>query len=368
MKQLKEIRTADLAAEHAAYKREIDSAVFRVLERGVFILGEEVANFEKQFASYLGAKHVVAVANGTEALALSLLAAGVKSGDEVIAPALTAVPTVAAIEMAGATPVLADVDEHYCLDLNSLEQAISVRTKAIIPVHLYGQPCRIDEIKEMASRHGLAVVEDACQAHGAEYKGRKAGTLGEAGCFSFYPTKNLGAYGDGGAVATNDGELAEKLLLLRNYGQRKRYEHVGKGWNSRLDELQAAILSAKLKHLEEWNEKRRAFAGAYFEGLRNANLALPKVYGQVKHVFHQFVVRSPDREGLRAFLKKNGVLTDVHYPKAVHQQPAYAKLAPKGRSLANAEAFASEIVSLPVHHMLEKEEVETVCELVAEFK
>ncbi len=361
------IRTADLAAEHAAYRREIDAAVARVLDRGIFILGEEVSNFEKQFASYLGgAKHVIAVANGTEALALSLLAAGVKAGDEVIAPALTAVPTIAAIEMAGATPVLADVDDHFCLDADSLEHAISVRTKAVIPVHLYGQPCRMDEIKEIASRHGLAIVEDACQAHGAEYKGRKAGTLGDAGCFSFYPTKNLGAYGDGGAVCTNSDELAEKLLLLRNYGQRKRYEHVAKGWNSRLDELQAAILSAKLKHLEEWNETRRLLAGIYFEKLRGVQL--PKIYGQVKHVFHQFVVRSPSRDGLRAFLEENGVLTDVHYPKAVHEQPAYAKLAPRGRSLANSERAAAEIVSLPVHHLLGKEDAEKVCGLVVEFK
>ena len=357
----------NLKKQYSSIKAEVDASIARVLDSGNFILGGEVEAFEKEFASYCGAKHAVCVSSGTEALYLSLLAAGVKRGDEVITAANTAVPTATAVLMAGATPVFADASEKdFNIDPGLLEKQVTKKTKAIIPVDLYGQCADLTPVREIAEKHSIPVIEDACQAHGALYESRKAGSLCDFGCFSFYPTKNLGAYGDAGAIAVNDDVKAEKLRLLRNYGQKSRYEHVSFGVNSRLDEIQAAVLRVKLRKLDGWNEQRRKLSRTYSEKLGGA-VSLPLEMPGRKHVFHLFVVRSKLRNALQEHLSKAGVATIIHYPLPVPMQPYFAQNGFFRGSFAVASKLSGEILSLPIYPELSGEEADFVCSSVKSF-
>jgi dTDP-4-amino-4,6-dideoxygalactose transaminase len=340
--------------------------VARVLDGGRFIFGEELERFEASFASYCGTRFAIGVASGTDAITVALQAAGVSSGDEVITAANTCIPTIAGIEGAGAIPVLVDCDEAtYTLDPTLLEEAITPRTRAIVPVHLYGQCADLDPILSIAQRHGIQVIEDCAQAHGSEYGGRRAGSFGQAAAFSFYPTKNLGALGDGGAVVTNDEEVAERARLLRNYGERGRFEHVLRGRNSRLDALQAALLTAKLAHLDEWNERRRVLAQRYQTALEGTEAHAPLEAERRRHVYHLYVVRVSERDRFRSALAEMGIETAVHYPTPVHRQGAYVDLMPVDRSLASCEELASQIVSLPLYPELSDDEATQVASAAA---
>jgi len=348
---------------------EIDAAIAGVLDRGWFILGEEVRSFEEEFAAYCGTRYGVGVASGTDALHLALRAVGVGPGDEVITVANAGVPGVAAIEMAGGRPVFVDVDPvTYNLNPALIEEAITTRTRAILPVHLYGHPADMDPIMEIARRHNLFVVEDAAQAHGALYKGRRVGSLGHVGCFSFYPTKNLGAYGDGGMVVTNDPELAERVRRMRQYGWESQYYSTMRGVNSRLDELQAAILRVKLRILENWNARRRQIATLYTELLGRSSLVLPTEAPDAVHVYHLYVVRSDCRDALREQLRRAGIGTGVHYPLPAHLQEAYRDLGYSSGSLPVTECLAREVLSLPMFPELTEDEVEQVVEAVLKLK
>lgn len=361
-------------ANFLAHEAEIRSAIARVLESGWYILGEEVAAFEKEFAAFLGARHAVGVGNGTDALALALRACGVGPRDAVITVSHTAVATVAAIELTGASPVLVDVEpETFTMDVNCLEETIcesvskKLRLKAIVPVHLYGHPADMAAIMEIARCHGLRVIEDCAQAHGAAIDGTICGTWGDAAAFSFYPTKNLGALGDGGAVVTNDPALAEKVSLLREYGWKNRISHCA-GLNSRLDEIQAAILRVKLKYLSGENARRREIAKLYHDLLSAGKFQLPKSRPGIDHVFHQYVIRAQQRDDLKSFLEKRGIGTAIHYPVPVYLQPAYQSriFIPK-LGLPQTEKIAREILSLPMHPQLTYEEIRQVAEAMRSF-
>lgn len=309
----------DLSAQHKTIATEVEQAISGVLQRTDFILGESVAQFESEFAARCGVEHGIGVDSGTSALELALRACGIGPGDEVITAANTFVATALAISYTGATPVLVDIDpQTYNIDPARIESAITARTKAIMPVHLYGQPADMDSILDIAQQHGLIVIEDACQAHGASYKGKPAGSLGHAAAFSFYPAKNLGAYGDAGMVVTHDAEIAEQVRLLRNYGSLKKYHHEVRGYNRRMDTLQAAILQVKLQHLPAWTNARRQHAQAYLEQLQDHDLGLPHEAHDVQHVYHLFVVRSQNREQLQAHLKDHQIATGIHYPIPLH--------------------------------------------------
>jgi dTDP-4-amino-4,6-dideoxygalactose transaminase len=363
------IPQADPKASYLAHKPEIDAAIAAVLDRGRYILGEEVDAFEREFAAYLGVDSVIGVASGTDALQLALRMCGIGPGDAVITVSHTAVATVAAVELTGAVPILVDIDPvTFTMNCNSLEQAIGANRgaplKAIIPVHLYGHPANMPAVMGIAGRYGLRVIEDCAQAHGASIGGRKAGAWGHAAAFSFYPTKNLGALGDGGAVTTNDTVMAERGRRLREYGWRERYVSDEPGMNSRLDELQAAVLRVKLRYLDHGNARRRQLAEAYGAVLAGAGLALPRRHLDAFHVYHQYVVRSPRRDALRTLLLAHGVDTAIHYPVPVHGQPAYL-----GRvrhvSLARTEEAAREILSLPMYPELSMEQVSSVGRLAS---
>ena len=354
-------------AQYLSYKSEIDAAISMVLDSGWYILGNEVQLFEEEFASYIGVAHGIGVGSGTEALHLALSACGIGRGDEVITVSHTAVATVAAIELAGATPVLVDIDpDFYTIDPEKIKSAITSRTKAIIPVHIYGHPADMDPIVEIAEKHNLKVIEDCAQAHGAKYKEKRVGSIGNMGCFSFYPTKNLGALGDGGMVVTNNEKLAEKAKLLREYGWAERYVSHFAGWNTRLDEIQAAILRVKLKHLDEDNSKRMCVAEIYNTKLSDTDLILPKQRENSKHVYHLYVIRSPKRDEFLAFLKKEGVCVSIHYPMPVHLQPAYRHLQARDK-LPETEKVAKEIISLPLYPELSESEVKFIHESIREF-
>jgi len=352
-------------AQYESHKAAIDAAARRVLESGRYILSEEVDAFEREFAEYIGVCHAVGVGSGTEALHLALAALGVGAGDEVVTVAHTAVATVAAIELSGATPVLVDIEpQYFTLDPHQLEAAITPRTKAIIPVHLYGQPADLDAIMVIAERYGIKVIEDCAQAHGAMYRGQRVGSLGDIACFSFYPTKNLGAIGDAGAVTTNNSELAERVRHLRQYGWAERNVSNMPGWNSRLDELQAAILRVKLEFLDADNERRREIAALYDELLADSDLVLPAQRPEATHVFHLYVVRSTDRDNLLSALRSSGVGAMVHYP-LLHLQPAYFGRLAGAENLPNTERAAKEVLSLPIYPELtdvEVRKVATACE------
>lgn len=370
---------SDPRANYRAHKKEIDSAVQRVLKRGRYVLGEEVEAFEQEFSRYIGTRFAVGVGSGTDALQLAIRASGIGPGDAIITVSHTAVATVAAIELTGSAVVLVDIDlDTYTMDPGRLEQAIhsfassrssfKARLKAILPVHLYGHPANMTAICEIAKRHNLHVIEDCAQSHGAEIEGRKTGAWGNVAAFSFYPTKNMGALGDAGAVATNDEHLAEKVRRMREYGWRQRYVSESPGTNSRLDELQAAILRVKLRHLDRENDRRRRLAGLYCSLLSRSQLILPRAKPNVTHVYHQFVVRSTHRDGLRSFLTANSIGTLVHYPVPVHLQPAYNRRVLVGNGgLHNTEQLCREILSLPMHPQLSTEQVRRVCGLVEEW-
>jgi len=367
----------DLTRQYRRIEEEILSAEKRVLEKGHFILGEEVNAFEEEFAHYCGARYGVGVGSGTEALFLALKAAGIGAGDEVITVSHSFIATAIAISMTGAKPVFVDIDpEVYTVDPNALEHILKKRkrkdgrqkkVKAILPVHLYGHPAVMDAIMDIANRYGLIVIEDACQAHGAEYQGKKVGSFGLLGCFSFYPTKNLGAYGDGGMVVTDQKKLYEKLRLLRCYGEKKKYEHILKTGNSRLDEIQAAILRVKLKYLDQWNGERRRGALIYKRMLENTEVSCPIEKEQARHVYHLFVIRAKRRNALQVFLKEKGIGTMIHYPIPIHFQKAYKELGYRKGDLPVTEKYAQEILSLPFFPELTGEEMRTVQEQIKKF-
>lgn len=358
----------NLPRQHEQLRDEIQCAIARVLDRNDFILGSEVEAFEKEFAAYCDVKHCIGVASGLDALTLALRGCGVQPGDEVITAANTFIATALAIQQAGAIPVLVDHDPHsYNIDSRRIASAISSRTKAIIPVHLYGQPADMKAINAIAAEHGLAVIEDACQAHGARYQGQRCGGLGHAAAFSFYPGKNLGALGDGGAVCTNDDELADWVRSARNYGSRVKYRHDTRGWNSRLDTLQAAVLRVKLRYLDAWNERRRRLANTYREILSNFEVALPQTADDVEHVYHLFVIRSPQRDALMEHLKTQGISTQIHYPIPIHRQKAFSKGCLIPGALIQTESAADEILSLPLCPFTRETEVEYVATQIRRF-
>jgi dTDP-4-amino-4,6-dideoxygalactose transaminase len=355
------IPLVDLHAQYRRLKPEIDDAVLRVLDSAQFVLGPAVSSFEQDFATYCRVSDAIGVNSGTSALHLALLAAGVGPGDEVITVPFTFVATVAAIEYAGARPVFVDVEpDYWTMDPQKLDAALTARTKAIIPVHLYGQPADMDPILEFARAHRLMVIEDACQAHGAEYKGRRCGSIGDIGCFSFYPGKNLGAYGEGGAIVTDDRAMAERMRLLRSWGEATRYEHSVRGFNYRMDGVQGAILGVKLRYLEEWIEARRRHAHDYAEQLRDADVRLPVERRDARHVYHLYVVRLSDRDAWRSKLTDAGIQTGVHYPKPVHLQPAYSDLGYAEGAFPVAERAGRDVLSLPMFPELTSEQIAVV--------
>ncbi|HUK56427.1 MAG TPA: DegT/DnrJ/EryC1/StrS family aminotransferase [Nitrospiria bacterium] len=362
------IPLADLKTQYFSIKPEIDAAIQSVISDSAFILGKHVNLFEEAFARFCDARYCVGVGNGTDALMLALLACGIGPGDEVITVSHTFIATAEAVTRTGAKVVFVDIDDNYCMDSALIEKAITDRTKAIIPVHLYGRPADLDPILEIARRRNLKVIEDAAQAHGATYKGRKAGALGDAGCFSFYPGKNLGAYGDAGAVVTNNREIYRKIAELRDHGRSEKYIHAVEGYNSRLDGLQAAILNVKLRHLERWTEARRGAARAYTLGLSTIkNVSIPSERENTSHVYHLYVIRTGLRDKLQTHLKDNGIQTGIHYPVPLHEQPAYRSLDYRPDSLPMTHDAAREILSLPISAEITEDQIEYVCGKIRDF-
>jgi dTDP-4-amino-4,6-dideoxygalactose transaminase len=360
------ILCSDPKAQYIAHKDEIDNAIKNVLESGWYILGKEVELFEQEFAEYIGVSFGIGVGSGTEAIHLALAACQIGAGDEVITVSHTAVATVAAIEATGAKAIMVDVEpDYFTIDPNKIKTAITLRTKAIVPVHLYGQPAELDPILKIARKHNLRVIEDCAQAHGAIYKNKRVGSYGDMACFSFYPTKNLGALGDGGMVVTNDAELAERVNLLRQYGWKERYISQFAGSNSRLDELQAAVLRVKLRSLDKDNSKRIQLAKEYDSQLSCTNLVLPKQRESSTHVYHLYVVRSDKRDELLTYLREKGIGASIHYPVPVHLQPAYDQ----GQyALPQTEQMAKEILSLPMHPELNSGDMQKIIDIIKEFK
>ncbi|HEX2780673.1 MAG TPA: DegT/DnrJ/EryC1/StrS family aminotransferase [Gemmatimonadaceae bacterium] len=358
----------DLRAPYLELRAEIDAAMLRVADSGWFLLGEELKAFEREFAACVGTKHCIGVANGLDALHLSLLAFGIGRGHEVIVPSNTYIATWLAVSMTGAMPVAVEPDPAtFNLDPSRLEAAITTRTRAVIPVHLYGLPADMDPLVEIAKRHGLAVLEDAAQAHGARYHGRAAGALGTAAAWSFYPGKNLGAFGDGGAVTTDDDAVADRIRVLRNYGSRTKYVNEVQGVNSRLDEIQAAILRAKLERLDEWNARRARIAECYTRGLADLPLVLPEIPPGLQTAWHLYVVRAPDRDALRRHLANEGVDALIHYPTPPHRQQAYAGLGIAPDAFPIANAIHDEVLSLPMGPHMTDDQAERVVEAVSNF-
>jgi dTDP-4-amino-4,6-dideoxygalactose transaminase len=360
----------DLQAQYRSIKAEVDAAIRRVLDTSAFILGREVEAFERAFAEYVGAGECVGVSNGTAAIQLALQACGVGAGDEVIVPANTFFATAEAVSTAGATPVFVDCDPAtYNIDAGRIEEVITERTRAVIPVHLYGQPADLDAVFQVAGRHDLLVIEDAAQAHGARHRGERVGARGVAGCFSFYPGKNLGAYGEGGAVVTNDREVARRLRMLRDHGSEQKYRHELVGYNFRLEGIQGAVLNVKLKYLDDWNALRRRHAARYRELLAplSASLTLPREADYAEHVYHLFVVQTDGRDALQRYLSAAGVHTGVHYPVPVHLQPAYAALGHREGDFPNAESQARRVLSLPMFAELTEYQLKYVADALADY-
>lgn len=359
----------DLVRQYHQIREEVDERIHEVLESGRFILGENVEAFEEEFAKYIGVKYAVGVASGTDALTLCLRVLGLKNGDEVITVPNTFIATVDAIYYNKATPFFVDVDsETYTMNVLGVKKKLTERTKVLLPVHLYGHPVDMDPLLEIAEENNLRIVEDACQAHGAEYKRKKIGSFGDCACFSFYPAKNLGAYGDGGIVVTNDEQIADSVRMLRNYGEKKKYYHSLIGYNSRLDEIQAAVLRVKLKYLDQWIEVRRRIAQRYNELLSGVpNVTIPSEKSYVKHAYHVYVIRTPHRNELRNWLSSRGVSTGIHYPVPVHLQDAYMCLGLVSGSFPVSEKIVGEILSLPMFPELTDDEICYVCAAVEEF-
>jgi len=351
----------DLKAQYQSIKPEVDAAIARVLDSCQFVLGPEVAVFEQEFATYCGTSECIALNSGTSALHLALLAAGVGPGDEVITVPFTFVASVAAVCYTGARPILVDIDPHsFTMDPAAIEAAITPRTKAILPVHLYGQAADMDPIMEVARRHGIAVIEDAAQAHGAKYKGRPVGSIGDIACFSFYPGKNLGAYGEGGAVTTNNAQHAGTVRMLRDWGQDRKYHHILRGYNYRMEGFQGAILRVKLRQLERWTEARRAVVNQYNQQLENAGVERPVEMPWGRHVYHVYTLRTDDRDGMQASLQAEGIQTGIHYPVPVHLQPAYADLGYGRGAFPHSEAASAQVLSLPLYPELSSQAVAEV--------
>ncbi|PKN28951.1 MAG: erythromycin biosynthesis sensory transduction protein eryC1 [Deltaproteobacteria bacterium HGW-Deltaproteobacteria-21] len=368
---MKTIAFVDLRRQYEEIRGEIDRAMEEVISKTAFVGGSFLKSFEEGFAAFCGAKHCIGVGNGTDALFLALKALGIGAGDEVITVANSFIATSEAVTMTGAKVVFVDIDPRtYNIDVTKIEEKITSRTKAILPVHLYGQPADMDPILEIGAKHGLKVVEDAAQAHGAMYKGRRIGSIGDIGCFSFYPGKNLGAYGDGGAIVTSNDEWAVRARMLANHGRVEKYDHDMEGVNSRLDGLQAAILGVKLKHLPEWNERRRRNASLYNEYLKNSGVVTPFEIKDVQPVYHLYVVKCGNgvREKFQDHLKQRGISTGVHYPIALPNLKAYAYLGHRESDFPVATAASREIVSLPMFPELVRSEIEYVAEAVKDFR
>lgn len=360
----------DLKYEYEFLKKEIDETVLNVLSKGNYILGDEVKAFENEFANYCDSKYSVGVSNGLDALTLTLLAFGIGKGDEVIVPSFTFIATWLAVTNVGAKVVPVEINSNiFNIDASQIEKKITEKTKAIIPVHLFGQAVDYDSIKLIAEKYNLIVIEDAAQAHGATYKNKKIGSLGDAACFSFYPVKNLGAYGDGGAVVSNDKTLIDKIDALRNYGSKQKYIHDYIGYNCRLDEIQAAILRIKLKYLDDWNEKRRAIANSYLNELEDCeHIILPEVSSSNEHVWHQFVIKSNKRDDLQKYLYENGIQTMIHYPVPPFQQKAYADYEICGNDFQVASRIANEVLSLPIGMHLEEKQIKEIIDVLKKFQ
>lgn len=360
------VHFVDLKAQYNNIKDDILEGITKVIDNTSFILGPQVKEFEEKFAVFSQAKYAVGVASGTDAILLSLKSLGIGPGDEVITAANTFIASVLGISYAGAVPVLVDNDPvTYNIDPTKIEAAITPRTKAIMPIHLYGQMADMDAIMEIAKKHNLKVIEDACQAHGAEYKGCRAGSIGDISCFSFYPGKNLGAYGDGGMVVTNDEDLYQKVKMLRDYGQLKKYHHEIKGYNSRLDSIQAAVLLAKLPHLDKWNENRREVARLYNELLSDTDIFVPVESEECRHIYHLYVIRTKRRDEMLEFLKSKEIFCGIHYPIPIHLQNAYKEY--KKSDLPITEKYAKEILSLPMFPELTEEQVIYIVRNIKEF-
>jgi dTDP-4-amino-4,6-dideoxygalactose transaminase len=355
----------DLKAQYATIRTEVGEAIARVLESCEFTLGSEVAAFEREFAAYCQAEHGIGVNTGTSALHLALLAAGVGPGDEVVTTPFTFVATVSAICYTGAKPVFVDIDPRsFTIDASAIDAVISDRTKAIIPVHLYGQPADMTPIMASARRHGLVVIEDACQAHGAEYAGRRTGSLGDMACFSFYPGKNLGAYGEGGMVVTGNAEYARTIRMLRDWGAERKYHHVLKGYNYRLEGIQGAVLRVKLRHLDRWTQERRAAASCYRRLFDGSGVRIPDEMAYARHVYHIYAIRSPRRQAWQELLLAQGIHTGIHYPVPVHLQPAFSDLGYRTGAFPHAEQAANEVLSLPMYPELDFDQCEIVSRAV----
>lgn len=354
---------------HDELRAELDAAYNRVMDNSYFIQGKECEAFDKEFAAYCGAEHCIGVANGLDALLLVLKALEIGAGDEVIVPSNTFIATALAVSYTGATPVFVEPEiETYNIDVNRIEAAITNKTKAIMPVHLQGRPADMDPIMEIAKKHNLWVIEDAAQAHGTLYKGKKVGTLGDAAGFSFYPGKNLGALGDGGAVVTNNQDIADKVRALGNYGSDYKYHHIYKGTNSRLDEMQAAFLRVKLPALDKWNAARVDIAQKYFEGINNPKIVLPLAPSEdFGHIYHVFVVRCKERDELEKYLADNGIGTVKHYPYPMHLQDCYADLGLKQGDLPIAEEISNTVLSLPMYYGMTEEQVQYVIDVINKF-
>ncbi|MEK6830882.1 MAG: aminotransferase class V-fold PLP-dependent enzyme, partial [Nanoarchaeota archaeon] len=355
----------DLRQHHESLKKEIENAIELVIRKSNFILGEEGKLFEREFSNYCNKKYGIGVNSGTDAIKLALIAYGIGSGDEVILPVNTAIPCAMAIKDINAEPCFIDVDDNYLIDINKIEERINEKTKAIMPIHLYGQTCDMDKILELANKYNLEVIEDCCQAHGAEYKGKKV-PIGEIGCFSFYPSKNLGALGDGGMIVTDNEELKEKLMLLRNYGQKDKYNADILGINSRLDEIQAAILRVKLKYLDSFNEKRKKLAGLYNNSLKDIK-EIKTIGFNSESIYHLYVIRTRNRDELMDYLKEKQITALIHYPIPLHLQKAFSYLNHKPGDFPNAEKFSKSILSLPMFPELEEKEVRKVCEEIRNY-
>lgn len=363
------IPLVDLKSQYEFIKPEIQTAIQGVIDKSAFVLGDVVRQFEDEFAKFCDAKFCIGVGNGTDALHLALSACDIKSGDEVITTPHTFIATTEAISMAGAKIVFADIDkETFNIDPKKIEEKINKNTKAILAVHLYGCPCDMESILKLSKKYGLKIIEDACQAHGAEYKGRRVGSFGDVAAFSFFPGKNLGAYGDGGAVVTNNNQIALKVKMLRDHGRTTKYEHEMEGFNSRLDAMQASILKVKLKYLNAWNEKRRQHAGKYNSLLKYiTKIKVPLCSKDAVSVFHLYVIMTNDRDRLREYLDEKGVATGIHYPIPLHLQKAYRYLElPKG-SFPVAEGTASQILSLPIYPELTNEQIEYICQSIEDY-
>jgi dTDP-4-amino-4,6-dideoxygalactose transaminase len=362
------VNFVDLKAQYQSIKPEIDSAIQDVISNTAFILGKAVADFEEQFAKYCGVKYSLGINSGTSALIMALQAVGIGKGDEVVTTPNTFIATAEAISCAGATPVFVDMEEKsYNMDPGKLEKAITKKTKAVVPVHLYGQPADMDPILDIAKKKGVVVIEDACQAHGAEYKGKRTGSLGKMGCFSFYPGKNLGAYGEGGGVTTDDEEMVRKIKALRDHGSPKKFYHEFIGNNCRLEGIQGAVLAVKLKHLDKWNDGRRKNAELYKKHLRGTEVKLPQEMPYAKHVYHVFCVQVKDREKLIEFLSKKEIFTNIHYPIPIHLQKAYSFLGYKKGDFPVVESSMDEILSLPMFAELTEEQIKYTADCIREF-